>query len=315
MLRHKRRADIQQRRTRALGTIRCYIENDVLPGFGVKGGFTIDLPSLGNRSLLYYLDIPQVPQMVLRAESHRRKLVRRLTGQELLFQFGLPVPEVTYRDLRFRTRLHWGYYFMVEQRLEGIPFREHPNPYIMASRLGETFALLHSNAARHKSHPGSVRWPPKSNFIRLRKKAKEWFSRYQAAHCPDPERIRAWLDRWPKEAWSPTPRLCMGDIASTNILIHGEQIHLVDLSSVKLSSALLEMVRMRGKVLGDRDEAWEDFLKGYIGTAKSDLRLEIEQYLPLLDGLQRIRVAGKSSNPESMAYHCQKLFEIIRLTS
>ena len=137
MVRHNSRTDIQKRRTQALGAIRCYIKNDVLPGFGATGRFTIDMPSLGNRSLLYYLDIPQVPQMVLRAESHRRKLVRRIAGQEMLFQFGLPVPEVTYRDLRFRTRLHWGYYFMVEKRIEGIPFREHPNPYIMASRLGE----------------------------------------------------------------------------------------------------------------------------------------------------------------------------------
>ena len=310
--RHSPRVDIQRLRSQALGAIRYYIKENVLPGFGTSGNFNVDVPLLCNRSLLYYLDMPRVPSMVLRAEPLRRNLAHRIIGHEILLLLGLPVPEITYRDLRFRTRFRWGFYFMAEQRLLGTPFREHPDPQSKAARLGITFAHLHGNTMENTRNLASVRWPPRSNLILLRKKAKEWLARYRAADCPDPERVQPWLDRWPKDAWVPTPRLCMGDISPTNILIRGEEVYLVDLSSFKFSSALLEIVRMKRRILRNSDNAWEIFIEGYRRAAAPNLRQEIDRYLPLLEGLQRIRSAGKSSDPERRLYHCQYLFRILK---
>ena len=313
MRKHSRRAEIQRLRTGSLARIRCYVEENVLPRFDAAAPFTLNVPLFGSKSLVYYLDIPNVCSVVLRAEPSRRKLARRMTNHDLLFRLRLPVPEVMYRDLRFRTRLRWGYYFMAEQRLEGMLFREYPDPKGKAARLGETFARLHRHTAEGKGNLGSLRKYRRSKFILLRKRARQWLARYRAADCPNAERIRVWLDRWPEDAWIPTPRLCKGDIARTNILIHGDEVRLLDLSGVKLSSALMEMVQIRHKTLRDRDDAWEAFLEGYLKAADPDQRWEIDHFLILLEGLQRIRLAGESYNPDKRAYHCQRLFEILEL--
>ncbi|MCK4793683.1 MAG: phosphotransferase [Desulfobacteraceae bacterium] len=315
MTRHRLRTNIQHLRTDALTVVRSYIEKKVLPDFGATGSFNLDAPAFGKKSLVYYFNLPKFPPMVLRADPLRHKMARRIVGHEILFRLGLPAPEVMYRDLRFRTRIHWGHYFMAERRLEGVPFWEHSNPKRMITRLGEIFASLHGYTAKDTGYRGSIRLHRRSNPIQFRKKAKEWLARYRAADCPDAEQVRAWLDHWPKDAWKMTPRLCMGDIAPSNILIHGEKIHLVDLSSVKFSSALLETVRIRNKVLHDQEELWELFFKGYMGAAEPDLRQEVEQYLTLMEGLLRIRLAGKTLKPAQRAYHCHRLFEIIQVKS
>lgn len=313
MRKHSPDAEIQGLRTDSLARVRSYVEKNVLPSFDAPGPFTLNPALFGVKSLVYYLDILHVSPLVLRAEPSRRKLAHRITGHEILFRLQLPVPEVLYRDLRFRTRFLYGFYFMAEQKLEGTPFQEYQDPKDKAARLGETFARLHRNTAQGKGNLGNISWYHWNNVILLRKRAKKWLTRYRDADCPNAEQIKAWLDRRPKDAWTPTPRLCIGDIASTNILIHGEEVHLVDLSSVKLSSALMEMVRIRSKVLLDRDDAWKAFLEGYIEASDPNQRREIDCFLPLLEALQRIRLAGKSSNPNQRAYHCQRLFEILEL--
>lgn len=312
---HRLRTNIQRLRTDALTIVRSYIEKKVLPDFGTTGSFNLDAPSFGKKSLVYYFNLPKFPPMVLRADPLRHKMARRIVGHEILFRLGLPAPEVMYRDLRFRTRIRWGHYFMAERRLEGVPFWEHSNSKRMITRLGEIFASLHSYTAKDTGYRGRIRLHRRSNPIQFRKKAKEWLARYQAKDCPDADQVRAWLDHWPKDAWMITPRLCMGDIAPSNILICGEEIYLVDLSSVKFSSAPFEIVRIRNKVLRDREELWEPFFKGYIKAAEPDLILEIEHYLSLLEGLMYIREAGKTSKSEILGHHCQQLFEIIRLTN
>lgn len=313
VVRHSHNADIQHRRTEALATIQGYVEEKVLPSFGATGSFNLDAPSFGKKSLVYYFNLPKFPPMVLRADPLRHKMARRIVGHEILFRLGLPAPEVMYRDLRFRTRIRWGHYFMAELRLEGVPFWEYSNPKRMITRLGEVFASLHGYTAKDTGYRGSIRLHRRSNPIQFRKKVKEWLTRYLAADCPDAEQVRAWLDHWPKDAWMMTPRLCMGDIAPSNILIYGEEIYLVDLSSVKFSSALFEIVRIRNKVLRDREELWEPFFKGYIKVAKPDLRLEIDRYLSLLEGLMHIREAGKTSKPERQEHHCRRLFQIMEV--
>lgn len=297
--------------------MRCYVEKNVLPSFDAAGPFTLNAALFGLHSLVYYLDIPHVPPMVLRAEPSRGKLGQRITGHEILFRLQLPVPEVLYRDLRLQTRLRYGYCFMVERRLEGTVFQECPDPKGEALRLGEIFARLHRNTAQGMGNLASVRLHHRNNSMLLRKKAKKWLTRYRAADCnratdcPKADRIQVWLNRRPKDGWIPTPRLCLGDIAPTNILVHREEVFLVDLSSVKLSSALMEMVRIRSKVLLDRDDAWKAFLEGYLEASDPHQRREIDRFLSLREALQRIRLAGKSSNPNQWAYHCQRLFEII----
>jgi len=314
MTRHRIRTNIQRLRTDALTVVRSYIEKKVLPDFGATGSFNLDAPPFGKKSLVYYFNLPKFPPMVLRADPLRHKMARRIVGHEILFRLGLPAPEVIYRDLGFRTRIRWGHYFMAERRLEGVPFWEHSNPKRMITRLGEIFARIHGYTAKDTGYRGSIRLHRRSNPIQFRKKAKEWLTRYQGADCPNAEQVRAWLDLWPKEAWMMTPRLCMGDIAPSNILIHDDKIHLVDLSSVKFSSAIFEIVRIRNKVLHGRKELWEPFFKGYIKSAKPDLIIEIDRYLSRIEGLMHIREAGKTSKPERREHHCRRLFQIMEIS-
>jgi len=308
---HNSNAEIQTLRKGFLARIRHYAEENVLPNFDTKGPFTFNIPRLGGKSLVYYLDIPHVCSLVLRAEPSLRRLKWRIANHDMLFRLGLLVPKVLYRDLRFRTRLRWGYYFMAEQKLEGTPFKEYSNPKDKAASLGETFARLHRYTAEGKGYLGSAHRYRRSKLLLLRKKARQWLARYRTAGCPQPEQVRTWLDRWPEDAWTPTPRLCKNDIAATNILVHGEAVSLLDLSGVKLSSALIEMVRIRQKTLCDHDDAWEAFLEGYLRVADLDQRREIDRFLILAEALHRIRLAGESSNPDKRADHCRCLFKIL----
>jgi aminoglycoside phosphotransferase (APT) family kinase protein len=306
---------IARLREEARPRFRRYVDERLLPLLKSEGPVTLRPVTRGLGSLLFYLDAPSSPPLVLRGASRRRGLRRRVRGHRLLLDHGVTVPEIVHVDLDPRTRLRWGWYFALETRLPGVPIDEYESSgergSAAAAAAGGPFARIHSVSGPRRGPPGTIRTPRSSLPGWLRGKTRSWLRRYARRGGPDVGRLADFIvhagDDWRRQ----TPRLCMGDIAPNNVLFDGERIGLVDLAGVTYHSAPLELVRIRYKLLEGRESLWTAFYPEYLKAASASLRNEVETSLPTLEVLYYAREYGRTRDPQRGEFFLGRLRRVL----
>jgi Ser/Thr protein kinase RdoA (MazF antagonist) len=300
--------EMLRRREKAVDTFRAYCNAKLLPALGAGGSLKLTPAVLGRGSFVFFVEADGASPLVLRGDPLPRNLKRRIAGHELLASKGLPVPRVVYRDTSRSTRRRYGFAFAAEERAPGAQLEL---PGGDSTPIAKVFARMHGHTARTRGPLNSVRWPWPSPRVWLKKKAARWIDMYRKANRPGLDLILAWIDQQPDAAWSHTPRLIMGDVTESNVLIQGTHVTLIDLSGVGYSSAPFEVVRLQHRFLHDDAQAWPAFREAYLEEADPALRAEVQLALPLMEAFRLMRQCARRTVEEGLDAEQAKLNALV----
>jgi Ser/Thr protein kinase RdoA (MazF antagonist) len=300
--------DMQRRRAEALETFRAYCDARLLPALGLSGDVTLTPADLGRGSLIFFVEVEGAPSLVLRGDPKPRSLKRRIAGHRLLASKGIPVPKVVHRDTSRSTCREYGMAFATEERAPGGPL---VLPGGDPAPIAKVFARLHGNTALTRGPLNSVRWPWPGPKGWLEKKSARWIDMYRLAGRPNLEAILSWIDAQPRAAWLHAPRLVMGDVTDSNVLVDDERVTLIDLSGVGYSSAPFEVVRLQHRFLHDDPQAWATFREVYLAEADPALRAEVEVSLPLMEAFRLMRQCARRTVADGLDEQQAKLAALI----
>lgn len=277
-------AEIRARRERARGRFERYAREVVLPRLGGDAHtLRLEAPEEGLGSLLFFVEAEGAPPMVLRGEG-RLRLRRRATAHALLLRLGTNVPRVLHLDPGVLTLLRYGHGFMVEARLPGESLKKAADPGA-AAQLGRVFAPLHAHRARSFGHVGTIRGPWNRLPWKLRRWTRKRLRRLETSGDPAAAETARWVASQPPSLLDQPPRLGLGDVSASNVLVHEGEVAFVDLSGVCWGSAAHEVARLHRKLLFGDDALFAAFWSAYREAAAPDLRDEVEAALPLFERL------------------------------
>ena len=300
---------MQRSRQRHLPVIQSYAEKVLLPALGYGGDFTIETPFHGSTSHVYFLEGEGLTPLVLRGEKSLSGIKRRIRGHRILLQHGFDVPRILHQNLQLSIKKKFGFYFVAETRIPGNFFKDAADSAIAGNRLGEILAKMHAVTSWGHGWPGEWRLPG-SFFagMRLRLQVYNLLRVYRQKNGPTPDVVAQFLKQQPSRNWFPQPRLSTGGFISSNVMIQGEQVVIIDLARVRFAFAARDLAQIRFVFTRYDETARTGFFEGYRQQASQSLRGEIEQTLPLFNVIFLLRLAVK----ETTAERCEELLRYCR---
>ena len=276
-----------------MAVIQNYLHQVLLPALDFSGEVTITPADAGIRSLVYILEGPEFERCILRAEKMLRRIKRRIRGHKLLLRHGFNVPQVLYQDMDLAVRKKYGFFFMVESSLVGVHFNRTKDSAPAASNLGSTLARMHEITSRRYGWPGEMRWQGRLLAgLDLRKQAQAHLEIYRQHNRRFPEMIEAWFNRQPVKAWFPRPRLTTAGLTSTNLLVDGDRIAILDLARVRYTAVGRDLAQIRFGLTANDVNAGVSFFESYRRHASENLLAELKKCLPLFEALYLLRRAA-----------------------
>ncbi|OPX34362.1 MAG: hypothetical protein B1H12_10240, partial [Desulfobacteraceae bacterium 4484_190.2] len=238
---------IHSSRQQALPIVQKYVINELLPALKQKGPVTIRPAEFGRSSHVYFIEGLQSTPLILRGETDKRAMRRRVTGHELLLQHGFNVPEIVYQDWRSSVKRDYGFFFIVETYIAGQFFNDVPDSETAATRLGQMLARMHQLTCWQYGWPGEFRWPGSIvAWIKFRNKIHNQLSSYSKRNKKTSTIISKWLNEQPLGAWFPKPRLTTGGFISSNLIVDKKfEVFIIDLARVRYAFAARDIAQIK----------------------------------------------------------------------
>jgi hypothetical protein len=285
--------EIRDNRLDHLPRIQDYVIHRLLPRLGYKGSVVIKPAEAGIRSLVYFVEGPKLEPIILRAEGIKRRFKRRVKGHQLLLQLGFKVPRIVFQDLNRTVRQRYGFHFLVETRLPGVHFGTGQDTVSECFQLGKTLARMHDVTSWGHGWPGELRWPGNLGAaLQLRRQTREVLKAYRAHQGSSPKRIETWLSRQSWRSWSSMPRLTTAGLKSSNLLVCGDRIAIIDLARVRFTRAARDLAQVSLSLTQNNDKSRESFFEAYQRYASQKLWSEVKTTLALHEVLYLLRRAS-----------------------
>ena len=285
---------MQLSRRRHLPMIQSYSEDVLLPALGYSGDVAIEPAFHGNTSHLYFIEGKGFQPLVLRGEESRTGIKRRIRGHQLLQQLGFEVPQILHQNLDPSVKKKFGFYFVAETRILGGYFKEAADSADAGYRLGVLLARMHEITSWGHGWPGEWRWP--GNIVaglKLRMQVGQLLRVYRQKNGYSPDTIAHFLKQQPSRTWFPQPRLTTGGFISSNVLIQGGKIIIIDLARVRYGFAPRDLAQIRFVFTRYDETARRGFFEGYYQSVTPELKAEIDMVLPLFQVIFLLRRAVK----------------------
>jgi len=278
--------------------IEAYVNEVLLPVLNPAGAkVSIEPAAAGRQSHVYYLDGVGFDPLVLRGEPNRRDLKRRIRGHQILLQRGFDAPAIVHQDLATTIRKKYGFYFIAETRIRGCYFNAAEDTASAGARLGNILARMHQITSWGHGWPGEFRWP--GSIIagaKLRTQAREMLPVYRRRYGRSADDIARWLKRLPLRAWFSKPRLTTGGFISSNVMMEGEKVVIIDLARVRYANVARDLAQIRFSLTRHDATARSAFFESYRHSASPRLLAELATTRRLLEVLFLIRMAIKEKN-------------------
>jgi aminoglycoside phosphotransferase (APT) family kinase protein len=288
---------MQHSRQKHLQAIGDYVNQVLLPGLNHSGKVSVEPTVYGRQSHVYFLEGEGFNPVVLRGEENRTQLRRRIRGHQLLLRQGFDVPIIVHQDLRSAVRQKYGFYFVVESRIPGCHFNSAKDTGSAGTRLGAMLAQMHQITSWGLGWPGEFRWPGSIIAgIKWYRKAGELLAKYRRGNGRSADDIARWLKQQPIRAWFPRPRLTTGGFISSNVMVAGDRVVIIDLARVRYGNAARDLAQIRFVLTRYDEKARAAFFEGYRQSASKALRAEYKITQRLFEGIFLIRRAVKEND-------------------
>ena len=214
--------------------------------------------------------------------------------------------------MRTSIRQKYGFYFIAETRIRGCYFNAAEDTASAGARLGSLLARMHQITSWGHGWPGEFRWPGSIIAgIKLRQRARELLADYRRRYGRSTDDIVRWLKRQPLRAWFSKPRLTTGGFISSNVMMEGEKVVIIDLARVRYANAARDLAQIRFSLTRHDGKAWAAFFENYGRSASQSLLAELATSQRLLEVLFLIRMAVKEKNSGQQKEREREIFSCI----
>jgi serine/threonine-protein kinase RIO1 len=116
---------------------------------------------------------------------------------------------------------------------------------------------------------------------------------YRRRYGHSADDIVRWIKALPHRAWFSKARLTPGGFISSNVMMEGEKVVIIDLARVRYVNAARDLAQIRFSLLRHDAEARSAFFESYRRSASGELLAELAMTQQLLEVLFLIRMAVK----------------------
>jgi len=285
-------------RLRHLESIRGYIDKVLFPAIRYNGPYTVKPATAGVNSYVYFLEAPSLDHLVLRGETNKSSLLRRIRGHEIMLRHGFDVPEIVYQDLSPIVRQKFGFYFLVESKMPGVFFNDEANdPDITGARLGEVLARMHEFTSWRYGRPGEWRWWGNIvTVLQLGWEMRSLLKDYKKSNDISSKVIAKWLRKNFFCTRFLRPRLTTGGYIPSNVLVDKDRVVIIDLAKVRYAFAARDIAQVHYSLFRNDPKAISAFSRAYRQHASKTLLKEIDKTLPMLKILFILQKALREKN-------------------
>jgi len=288
---------MQNSRQKHQPLIQAYVRDVLLPELNPGAEVSVGPAASGRQSHVYFLEGSGFDPLVLRGEQNRTNLKRRIRGHQLLLQMGFKVPAIVHQDLRSSICQKYGFYFIAETRILGCYFNAAEDTVSAGARLGSLLARMHQITSWGHGWPGEFRWPGSIIAgIKLRKRTMEILTAYRRRYGRSTGDVVRWLKSQPLRAWFSKPRLTTGGFISSNVMMEGKKVVIIDLARVRYANAARDLAQIRFSLISHDAKARTAFFESYRRSASQTLLAELATTQRLLEVLFLVRKAVKEKN-------------------
>ncbi len=166
-----------EQRSEHLEAVRRYVRGPLARRLGVEGRPARVEPAVhGKRSLVYFVDIEGTAPTVVRAVPRFADAWKLAHNLRAFQTKKLRVPTLVAADLSPLTRLRWGFWPLVEERIEGGHLDELGRPEAAVRAVASTLAQFHNVTRRRWGWPALPRWGSYGRHLlaRMEKRARNF---------------------------------------------------------------------------------------------------------------------------------------------
>lgn len=256
--------------------VRLHLERWLLPRVGAKPPVEIEIPGEGATSLVYFASASGMERSVVRLLPTAND-VRRTASLHRVFAEVARVPGIVAADDSEETIAALGGGVLVESFLSGTPLGALGQPGDALEELGRTYARVHDRRFDGADDAGlgrSLCYGPDVVRMRSERAVRIWKERLDGA-----DRVRAWLDRVPEDAFRFEPRLILRHFNASDVLVAPEPdgLGLIDLQGAAFGPAALDLANAKFTLNRLFPGHWRRFRRGYRATASAALLAEVDR--------------------------------------
>lgn len=306
------RDQIREWRERMLPAAAAYAREVVGPALGERGDPAVAIPADGRHSVVYFLEWPSGRRAVLRGADKGHELKLRAEASRLFRKVGIATPRVLLEGFDRATRERYRQSFLTEDFARGAAPKSIQAVRPAAAALGALLARVHRRVGRRHGLP---REQPIVGLGRaseggLRARVDEWLAIYGRHKKAQPDAVRAFLDAVPADRWMHRPRLVVGNLVHSNLLIDDAGVAIIDLDTVHYGFAAMELAQVRLGWFFDDADAHAEFLAAYRSGADAALRDENARCAVLGEALHHLSQAARELYWRRWKLHHVRLLEV-----
>ena len=266
--------------------VRDGIAERVLPALGCEGRpFSLEIPRLGRSSLVFLVKVEGGAGFAVRVgrgRAGRKDLQRRQRTAAFWARHGLPTPTVRYADLSARTGREAGFYFLAEDRVDGVNAVELGSQAFEA--VGRAFARVHG--VERRWHHGSFHQPRVGPFAyRMIKRHGEWTRALHRRGVVEREfaaRHRAWLRGFPALRRGGPFQLHHRRCTESDVMVDSRgEAWVLEPQRCGFGSFMTDLVRIEERICRGDAERIAALHRGYFAAAPAGRREDYDALLPV----------------------------------
>ncbi len=248
-----------------LDALKDYVDRKILPRMRVNGRpFSLQPTDLGNRNMIFFLEIQGEPAAVLKAYHKNRRLKNDLIASRFLGRCGINVPRPLFSDTSQRTANKFGCYFACEEKIDGRNLAELSDLSGVIPEVARFYAGLHRIQS---SRWGKFTAGRKYGFTRyaMEKVAARLESLKGSGALLKTATCARWFeDRKKTVKTIKNYSLSHGDANRKNILLAKDRrVFIIDNEAIKYLPFPIEFYRLCFSLCADDMEAQKTFEENY----------------------------------------------------
>ncbi|NQT51460.1 hypothetical protein HQ576_05390 [bacterium] len=268
-----------EQRDERLGVVQRYAEGPLARRLHCRGQTPrVEPAQHGKRSLVYFVDFPQGPSVVLRAVPRLAEAWTLAHNLQVLGAKGLRVPKLLAASFCPLGRLRWGFWPVVEERIQGKHLDDLGRPEAAVRAAAGTLAEFHNVERSRWGRPVLPRWGSYRRHLLDRMEQRAYhFDAVLATPRADP--LMVWCRQHAAESpLDPPFALTHNRIYTPNFVVTPDhRAYAVDLVECRFASFGIDLTWALKRLCADEPRATAWFLDAYFAQRPTACREAYER--------------------------------------
>lgn len=271
---------LRERRRARLDAVGRYVAGPLARRLGVDGaGARVEAAEQGKRSLVYFVELEGAAPAVLRAVTRFSDAWKLAHNLRRMRDLGLSVPRLLAADLSPLTRLRWGFWPVVEERIGGGHVDRLGRPEAAVRAVATTLASIHNVQRRRWGWPLLGRWGSYRRYqlARIRRRALSLDGPLERPRSA--ELIQWCAERAASAPLDPPFSLTHSRVYCANFIVTPDhaRAYVIDLLECRFGTFAIDLTWSLKRLCGEQADACAWFLDTYFAERAAPCREAYER--------------------------------------